>query len=202
MPNVTIDGKRLAVDQDSTILEAARAAGVQIPTLCWYPKLPTVGNCRICLASVAGSEKLLPACATPVSDGMDVTTESDSAVQSRREVLSLLLERYPSDHLQNGGRSEPHNEFEEYVVRYGVTPTPVSARDLDLRRRNSIVISVRVSDRVARKQVFVPFHFREAAANLLTNPVLEPHAKMPELKDYRRPDRASTSNCRDLKVTL
>ncbi len=49
-------------------------------------------------------------------------------------------------------------------------------------RRNSIVISVRVSDRVARKQVFVPFHFREAAANLLTNPVLEPHAKMPELK--------------------
>ena len=133
MPNVTIDGKRLAVDQDSTILDAARAAGVQIPTLCWYPKLPTVGNCRICLVSVAGSEKLLPACATPVSDGMDVITESDSAVQSRREVLSLLLERYPSDHLHNGGRSEPRNEFEEYVVRYGVTPTPVSARDLDLR---------------------------------------------------------------------
>ncbi|MFQ5550646.1 MAG: molybdopterin oxidoreductase family protein, partial [Gemmatimonadales bacterium] len=49
-------------------------------------------------------------------------------------------------------------------------------------RRNSIIISVRLSDRVARKQVFVPFHFREAAANLLTNPVLEPHAKMAELK--------------------
>ena len=70
MPNVTIDGKRLAVDQDSTILDAARAAGMQIPTLCWYPKLPTDGNCRICLVSVAGSEKLLPACATPVADGM------------------------------------------------------------------------------------------------------------------------------------
>ncbi|MGH7753666.1 MAG: molybdopterin oxidoreductase family protein, partial [Gemmatimonadales bacterium] len=49
-------------------------------------------------------------------------------------------------------------------------------------RRNSILISVRVSDRVARKQVFVPFHFREAAANLLTSPVLEPHAKMAALK--------------------
>ena len=49
-------------------------------------------------------------------------------------------------------------------------------------RRNSIVISARTSIRVAPKQVFVPFHFREAAANLLTNPVLESHAKMPELK--------------------
>jgi predicted molibdopterin-dependent oxidoreductase YjgC len=49
-------------------------------------------------------------------------------------------------------------------------------------RRNSMLIPVRVSDRVARRQVFVPFHFREAAANLLTNPVLEPHAKMAELK--------------------
>ena len=49
-------------------------------------------------------------------------------------------------------------------------------------RRNAIVISARISDRVARHQVFVPFHFREAAANLLTSPVLEPHAKMAELK--------------------
>jgi predicted molibdopterin-dependent oxidoreductase YjgC len=49
-------------------------------------------------------------------------------------------------------------------------------------RRNAVVISARISDRVARRQVFVPFHFREAAANLLTSPVLEPHAKMPALK--------------------
>jgi len=49
-------------------------------------------------------------------------------------------------------------------------------------RRNSMIISARLSDRVARKQLFVPFHFREAAANLLTSPVLEPHAKMAALK--------------------
>ena len=49
-------------------------------------------------------------------------------------------------------------------------------------RRNSLLINARVSDRVARRQVFVPFHFREAAANLLTSPVLEPHAKMAALK--------------------
>jgi predicted molibdopterin-dependent oxidoreductase YjgC len=49
-------------------------------------------------------------------------------------------------------------------------------------RRNAMLISARVSDRVARRQIFVPFHFREAAANLLTSPVLEPHAKMAALK--------------------
>src|SRR5204863_503098 len=75
------------------------------------------------------------------------------------------------------------------------TPTmeihPADAAALDLEdgdlarvtsRRNSLVISCRISDRVARGQVFVPFHFREAAANLLTNPVLDPYAKMAELK--------------------
>jgi len=68
---------------------------------------------------------------------------------------------------------------------------PADAADLGLAdgdlarvtsRRNSLVISCRISDRVARGQVFVPFHFREAAANLLTNPVLDPYAKMAELK--------------------
>ncbi|HEY6809092.1 MAG TPA: 2Fe-2S iron-sulfur cluster-binding protein, partial [Gemmatimonadales bacterium] len=49
MITLTIDGRTLAAEADQTILEAARAAGIDIPTLCWYPKLPTVGNCRICL---------------------------------------------------------------------------------------------------------------------------------------------------------
>ncbi|MBI1967694.1 MAG: formate dehydrogenase subunit alpha [Gemmatimonadetes bacterium] len=133
MPSLTIDGRALTAGTDQTILEAARAAGLGIPTLCWYPKLPIVGNCRICLVSVAGEPKLLPACATKVTDGMQVTTESHAAVQNRRGVLSLLLERYPADHLRNGGRAEPRNEFERYVMQYGVVPTPTWGRDLPLR---------------------------------------------------------------------
>ncbi|MGH7537993.1 MAG: formate dehydrogenase subunit alpha [Gemmatimonadales bacterium] len=133
MPTLTINGRTVSASDEQTILEAARAAGLEIPTLCWYPKLSIVGNCRICLVSAAGQPKLVPACATKVADGMSVTTESHAAVENRRGVLRLLLERYPADHLRDGGRADPRNEFERYVVRYGVEPTPVVGRDLALR---------------------------------------------------------------------
>src|SRR5205807_9450418 len=113
MTSLVINGRTVTAQPDQTILEAARVAGIDdIPTLCWYPKLPVVGNCRICLVSVEGQAKLLPACATKVADGMVVQTESHAAVENRRGVLRLLLERYPGDHLINGGRAQPRNEFE------------------------------------------------------------------------------------------
>src|SRR5258705_292651 len=127
MATLTIYGRSLTAAERRTILEAARTAGIDIPALCWYPKLPIVGNCRICLVSVEGQPKLLPACATKVAEGMVVTTESHAAVENRKGVLRLLTERYPA---LNG---DPRNEFEGYVVRYGVTPTPVEGRDLPLR---------------------------------------------------------------------
>src|SRR6266702_4804896 len=136
MATLTLNGRSVNADPEQTILEAARAAGISdIPTLCWYPKLPVVGNCRICLVSVEGQGKLLPACATKVADGMVVQTESHAAVENRKGVLRLLLERYPGEHLGNGSRggAKPRNEFEEYVVRYGVHPTPLGERDLVLR---------------------------------------------------------------------
>ncbi len=120
MPTLSLNGTPVTFQPGATILEAARAAGVEVPTLCWYPKLPIVGNCRICLVSVEGQGKLLPACATPAEEGMVVETESPAAVENRRGVLGLLLERYPSEHLQNGGRARPRNEFERYVVQYDV----------------------------------------------------------------------------------
>ncbi|HEU4681757.1 MAG TPA: 2Fe-2S iron-sulfur cluster-binding protein, partial [Gemmatimonadales bacterium] len=131
MPTLTLNGKPVSFQPGATILEAARTAGVEIPTLCWYPKLPIVGNCRICLVSVEGQNKLLPACAIPATDGMVVESESTSAVDNRRSVLDFLLERYPGEHLANGGRAHPRNEFERYVVQYDV---PVRTHhDLPLR---------------------------------------------------------------------
>ncbi|HYF40645.1 MAG TPA: 2Fe-2S iron-sulfur cluster-binding protein, partial [Gemmatimonadales bacterium] len=151
MPTLSINGKSISFDSGATILEAARSAGIEIPTLCWYPKLPIVGNCRICLVSVQGQNKLLPACATPAADGMVVETESNPAVENRRGVLDFLLERYPGEHLANraphasnggngsggevaagnGGRAHPRNEFERYVVQYDVPVRP--HHDLSLR---------------------------------------------------------------------
>lgn len=131
MPTLSVNGTSIAFEPGATILEAARGAGIEIPTLCWYPKLPIVGNCRICLVSVEGQGKLLPACATPAADGMVVQTESPAAVETRRGVLGLLLERYPGEHLSNGDRGQPRNEFERYVVQYDV---PVrSHHELPLR---------------------------------------------------------------------
>ena len=127
MSTLKIDGRSLVAEEGQTILDAARTAGVEIPTLCWYPKLPTVGNCRICLVSVEGQAKLIPACATKVADGMVVTTQSHAAVENRKGVLRLLSERYPS---LNGS---PRNEFERYLVQYDVVPTAVADRDLSLR---------------------------------------------------------------------
>src|SRR3989442_3143594 len=129
MATLTIDGRTVTADPDHTILEAARAAGIlDIPTLCWYPKLPIVGNCRICLVSVEGQPKLLPACATKVADGMVVLTESHAAVENRKGVLRLLLERYPADHLRNGGRAGPPQQIQQYGVRHGGVPTPAAGR--------------------------------------------------------------------------
>src|SRR5260370_19999107 len=133
MPTVTTNGRPLAGTVDQTRLDVARAAGIEIPPLCWYPKLPTVGNCRICLVSVDGQPKLVPACATKVADGMSVTTESHAAIENRKGVLRLLLERYPAEHLRNGGRASPRNQFERYVVQYDVIPSAVLGRDLPLR---------------------------------------------------------------------
>lgn len=117
MPTLTINGQSVHVAEGKTILDAARGASIDIPTLCWYPKLPTAGNCRICLVSVEGSGKLLPSCATAAVEGMVVTTESEAAVENRRSVLSMLLERYPVQRLHADGA---RNEFEALVHRYNM----------------------------------------------------------------------------------
>src|SRR2546427_1560394 len=74
-----------------------------------------------------------PARATKGADGMVVNTESHAAVENRKGVLRLLLERYPADHLRNGGRGSPRQEFEGHVVQYDGIPTPVVGPDLPLR---------------------------------------------------------------------
>ncbi|MBC7791705.1 MAG: formate dehydrogenase subunit alpha [Anaerolineae bacterium] len=120
MPTLTIDGRTTTASAGTTILEAARALNIDVPTLCWYPKLPIVGNCRICLVSVSDNPKLVPACAFHVADGMVVATESAAAVKNRQSVLGMLLERYPTEEIpENGSR----NEFEQLVRRYSVPTT-------------------------------------------------------------------------------
>jgi formate dehydrogenase major subunit len=119
MLTLTIDGRAITVAPGATILDAARSAGIEIPTLCWYPELPVVGNCRVCLVTVEGAPKLSAACATLAADGMRVSTSSTAAEKNRVAVLSMLLERYPVERIPQNGNG---NEFERMVRRYGVAP--------------------------------------------------------------------------------
>ncbi len=120
MPTMVLNSTRYDFVAGASILDIARSHDIDIPTLCWYPKLPNVANCRLCLVSVTGQDKLLPACGTIATDGMVVETESLEAKANCRSVLRLLAERYPVDQIGTVG---PPNEFERWLTRYEVAPT-------------------------------------------------------------------------------
>jgi bidirectional [NiFe] hydrogenase diaphorase subunit len=86
-----IDGKDIAVEAGTTILQAAREAGVRIPTLCHLDGVSDVGACRMCLVEIEGTRKLLPACVTEVAEGMDVRTNTPKLKDYRRMVIELLF---------------------------------------------------------------------------------------------------------------
>ncbi len=89
--SIRIDGELVTAAEGSTILEAAQAAGKYIPTLCHLAGLTPVGACRVCIVEVSGSDRLFPACTTPVQDGMSVTTNSPRLQRYRRITVELLL---------------------------------------------------------------------------------------------------------------
>jgi formate dehydrogenase major subunit len=120
MPTLTIDGRAVTVPPGATILDAARRLGIDVPTLCHYPGLPIVGNCRLCLVAIEGMPKLAPSCAIAAADGMTVATETPEAIATRRAVLGMLLERYPVEAIPPDGA---RNEFERHVRRYAVPAT-------------------------------------------------------------------------------
>jgi formate dehydrogenase major subunit len=88
---VTINNQQLDVPQGTTVLQAARASGIEIPTLCDHPELTPYGGCRLCLVEVQGARTLQPSCTLPVNEGMVVTTESPKISEARRFVLTLIF---------------------------------------------------------------------------------------------------------------
>ncbi len=89
--SIRIDGELVTATEGSTILEAAQAAGKYIPTLCHLAGLTPVGACRVCIVELSGTDRLFPACTTPVQDGMSVTTNSPRLQRYRRITVELLL---------------------------------------------------------------------------------------------------------------
>ena len=94
MVNITIDGKNLSVAEGVTILDAAKSAGINIPTLCYYKGLNDVGACRVCVVEVEGLQKLPAACNTPVAEGMVIHTNSKKVRDARRVNVQLILSEH------------------------------------------------------------------------------------------------------------
>ena len=97
MLQIQIDGKQIAVQQGATVMEAAHELGTYIPHFCYHKKLSIAANCRMCLVEVEKAPKPLPACATPVTDGMVVHTHSAKAKQAQEGVMEFLLINHPLD---------------------------------------------------------------------------------------------------------
>ena len=91
MVNIKINGMPLSVPKDSTILEAARYAGINIPTLCFLKDINEIGACRMCVVEVKGARSLVAACVYPVNEGMEVFTNTPKVQESRKLTLELLL---------------------------------------------------------------------------------------------------------------
>ena len=94
MLNLTINGKKCTVPEGTTILEAARANGIDIPSLCYLKDVNDLGSCRLCLVEAEGFDRLLPACRTKAADGMVIETETPKLAEHRRTMLRLILSNH------------------------------------------------------------------------------------------------------------
>ncbi len=97
MINVTIDDKKLQVEQGTTVLAAARANGIEIPTLCYLAGVNEIGSCRVCVVEVEGWDNLPASCNTPCQEGMVVRTNTPRVIEARRMALALLLDKHGLD---------------------------------------------------------------------------------------------------------
>ncbi|MFS8931148.1 NADH:ubiquinone oxidoreductase complex I, chain G [Cupriavidus taiwanensis] len=119
MVELEIDGKKVEVAEGSLVMEAARKLGTYIPHFCYHRKLSIAANCRMCLVEVEKAPKALPACATPVTPGMKVFTNSEKAVKAQKSVMEFLLINHPLDCpiCDQGGECQ----LQDLAVGYGAS---------------------------------------------------------------------------------
>ena len=158
MINCKINGIAVSVPKGSTILEAARYAGVEIPTLCFLKDINEIGACRICVVEVKGAKSLVASCVYPVSEGMEVFTNTEKVRHSRQLTLELILSNHRMDCLtcSRSGRCELQDLARDLgidAVRYAADNLPPQIEDSapHLIRDNSKCVLCRRCTAVCRK---------------------------------------------------
>lgn len=119
MVEIELDGKKVDIVEGSMIMHAAEKAGTYIPHFCYHKKLSIAANCRMCLVDVEKAPKPMPACATPVTQGMIVRTKSDKAIKAQKSVMEFLLINHPLDCpiCDQGGECQ----LQDLAVGYGAS---------------------------------------------------------------------------------
>jgi formate dehydrogenase major subunit len=177
MVQVSIDGRQVSCPEGTTVLAAARKAGVAIPTLCDDARLSPSGACRLCLVDVAGASKPVAACAATVHEGMEVHTSSPELVGARQAVLGFLTRDYPAAALTNS----PEKVFHQHLASHGVTVAPSSVPDgtvdeshpyirVDMSRCIDCYRCVRICDDVQGENVW---HLSDRGVETVVHPAGE-----------------------------
>jgi formate dehydrogenase major subunit len=135
--NITINGQAIIAPTGSTILKAAQGAGIDIPTLCHHPALLPVGACRICLVEIKGQRNLQTSCTFPITEGLDIQTESPRVVNARKLILDLLFSErnHYCMYCEMSGDCELQNLGYRYGIDHWVYPTYTKPFPVDATRR-------------------------------------------------------------------
>ncbi|MEW5866141.1 MAG: NADH-dependent [FeFe] hydrogenase, group A6 [Bacillota bacterium] len=119
MITLTVDDRKVEVPRGSTVLEAAKAAGIDIPTLCYLKDVNAVGVCRVCVVEVEGAKSLQASCVTPAAEGMVVRTNTPAVREARRTVLELIISNHPFECLtcERSGNCELQALADRFGIR-------------------------------------------------------------------------------------
>ncbi len=162
---LTIDGKSVAVEKGATVLNAARDAGIYIPTLCYHPDLPPYGGCRLCIVEIENMRGLPTACTTPAADGMKVTTNSEQLKELRRAFLQLILSEHPNACLtcQRRERCGPNDICLRNVA--------VTERCVNCPANGHCELQ-QVTDSIGIEEISVPYKYKNLPVDFAREPLI------------------------------
>lgn len=132
--NLKINNIPVSVEEGTTILDAAKKLNFKIPTLCHHPDLTVAGNCRVCVVEVKGARQLSASCATPVSEGMEVFTNSQQVRTARKHVIEMLLSEHNADctRCYKNGQCELQEMASEYRVNDGHLISLIEGKEIPI----------------------------------------------------------------------